>query len=221
MDEKQPPNLPAQEAVESVDQGRRQLNVWLWRLPVLVAIGGGIYGVREIYRHRFAKPEPSLVPAFEEREPVAVAALDDFAADWDAVPFVLGGVPCLAMRLPNAIPGSLALSLGEGDEPTVAQDPSGTETTLHLAAFSRVCTHQQCLVDLSLDPEVVAFAYNHRSELPSLTCPCHYSVFDPSLAGRAVSGPAMQPLPRARLSLRRDDTVPLVWADGIEPAPPA
>ncbi len=215
------PDRPPPTQAESVDHDRRRLSAWLWRLPVLIAVGGGAWGVREAYRVYFGKREPSRSPAFEDAAPVQVAALAAFAADWDAVPFVLAGVPCLAMRLPNAVAGSLDLPhagprLAAGPRPAAGQPPA---PALHLAAFSRVCTHQQCIVDLSTDPELVAFAYNHRSELPSLTCACHYSVFDPSQAGRAVSGPALQPLPRARLRLQGEGAEATVWADGMEPAP--
>lgn len=201
---------------EAVDQGRRRLSTWLWRLPVIIAVGGGAWGVREAYRVYFGRREASRVPAFEEAAPVRVASLDAFSAEWDAVPFLLAGVPCLAMRLPHAVPGSLDLT--PAPEPGPAADPAAPQA-LHLAAFSRVCTHQQCIVDLTTDLELVAFAYNHRSELPSLTCACHYSVFDPVQAGRAVGGPAVLPLPRARLLLRGDGAEAAVWADGLEAAP--
>jgi Rieske Fe-S protein len=60
---------------------------------------------------------------------------------------------------------------------------------IHLAAFSRVCTHLSCIVELKRDTEAVAFAFNHRSDHPSLTCACHFSVFDPSAPGAPSAVP--------------------------------
>ena len=47
---------------------------------------------------------------------------------------------------------------------------------------------------------------------PALACPCHLSVFDPLGAGRAVSGPARDPLPRVQLEARGAE----LWAVGLE-----
>lgn len=48
------------------------------------------------------------------------------------------------------------------------------------AAYSAVCTHQQCEV-----------AYQDGQ----LACPCHGSLFDPANGGEVVNGPAQEPLP--------------------------
>lgn len=48
------------------------------------------------------------------------------------------------------------------------------------AAYSAVCTHQQCEV-----------AYQDGQ----LACPCHGSIFDPANGGEVVNGPAQEPLP--------------------------
>jgi Rieske Fe-S protein len=47
------------------------------------------------------------------------------------------------------------------------------------AAYSAVCTHQQC---------TVAFQDGQ------LACPCHGSIFDPANGGEVVNGPAQEPL---------------------------
>ena len=220
-----------------VDPTRRAVSAWLWRLPVLAALAGAGFGVREAWRIHFGKAAPADPPAFEPREGVEVAALSRFTAPWDAVEFVLAGAPCVALRLPQAIPGSLEVphvGVRQAAETAVAADAGTTDaggpdadttdadTTdadaapFVLAAFSRICTHQGCLVDLNLDTEAIAFAFNHRADRPQLTCACHYSVFDPSRAGLVVSGPAVQPLPRVRLRLRTDAGPPTVLADGVE-----
>lgn len=186
----------------TADAGRRTLVTWLWRLPVLAALGGAAFGLLQAYRIHFAKEAPDPDPSFEPAAPVDIAPLTAFASAWDAVDFTVAQVPCVAVRLPAAVPGGLDL-------------PGG----VHLAAFSRVCTHLACIVELNRDTEAVAFAFNHRSDRPSLTCACHFSVFDPLRAGRAVSGPAVRPLPRARLRLLPDaDAGDRIVADGIERA---
>jgi arsenite oxidase small subunit len=188
-------------APPTVDAGRRALSTWLWRLPVLIAGGGAAFGMVQAYRIHFAKDAPDPRPTFDDVAPTEVAPLASFARPWDGAEFVVAGVPGVAVRLPAAIPGGL--------EPTFG---------VHLAAFSRVCTHQACIVELNRDPEAVAFAFNHRSDRPSLTCACHFSVFDPLRAGRAVSGPAVRPLPRIRLRLEGEAASggARVVADGLE-----
>jgi arsenite oxidase small subunit len=176
------------------DPTRRALGAWLWRIPVLLAGAGVIVGGVQAYRIHFAKGEPPAIPTFEDRPPVAIAPLAAFDAPYAAVEFFLGGVPCLAVRVPEPVAGG------------------ATWGERNVIGFSRMCTHQACLVDLNRDVEAVAFAFNHRSDRPSLTCSCHYSVFDPLRAGRAVSGPAVLPLQRVRLRLDGD----VVAADGIE-----
>jgi arsenite oxidase small subunit len=184
---------------EAVDAGRRAFGTWLWRLPVLAALAGAGFGLQQAYRIHFAKDAPNPQPTFDPVPPRDVAPLAAFTAPWDAVEFLVAGVPSVAVRLPAPIAGGLSV-----------------EDDLHLAAFSRVCTHLACIVELNRDTEAVAFAFNHRSDRPSLTCACHYSVFDPLRAGRAVSGPAVRPLPRTRLALRSVEGEPWVVADGLE-----
>jgi arsenite oxidase small subunit len=196
-----PAEEPTPAVTPTVDPGRRALATWLWRLPVLVAAGGAAFGMVQAYRIHFAKDTPDPRPTFDDVAPTEVAPLASFARPWDGAEFVVAGVPGVAVRLPAAIPGGLSLAFG-----------------IHLAAFSRVCTHQACIVELNRDPEAVAFAFNHRSDRPSLTCACHFSVFDPLRAGRAVRGPAVRPLPRIRLRLVGEEGTDgaRVVADGLE-----
>jgi arsenite oxidase small subunit len=196
-----PPAPPASDRAAGVDPdpGRRALVTWLWRLPVIAAAGGAAFGLVQAYRVHFAKDAPNPRPEFQTVDATDVAPLASFARPWDGVEFTVAGVPGVAVRLPTGIPGGLSLAFG-----------------VHLAAFSRVCTHQACIVELNPDPEAVAFAFNHRSDRPSLTCACHFSVFDPLRAGRAVSGPAVRPLPRVRLRLEGEPATGRIVADGIE-----
>lgn len=186
---------PGGRGAPEVDEARRRVVTWLWRLPVLAALGGAGYGAWRFALH-LDKTRPDEAPAFAPAGPEPVAPLAAFDAPWRAVEFALAGVPAVALRLPEALPGALAA-------------PGGAV----LAGYSRVCTHQGCLVNLARDPEALAALFNHRMEHPALACACHFSVFDPLRSGAAVSGPARQPLPRVRLELDGD----VVVATGLEP----
>lgn len=175
---------------------RRQVVKWLWRLPVIAVLGGAGYGLYEAIKVHFLKRRPSAQPLFSAVDGVEVAPLARFAAAWDAVEFTLGTMPAMALRLPGPIPGGLDV----GD--------------VNLAAFSRVCTHQQCIASLNTDVAAITFGFNYNTESPAITCPCHLSVFDPTKAGMAVSGPAVEPLPRVRLELDGATVV----ATGVEAA---
>ncbi|MEJ2290809.1 MAG: Rieske 2Fe-2S domain-containing protein [Deinococcales bacterium] len=180
-----------------VNEQRRQLITWLWRLPVLLAVGGGAVGLYEAIRIHFEKDAPSAHPTFAPRPSTPVGSLGAFAQVWNAVPFELAGdhpIPAIVVRLPGPIPGGLEAS-GPGGE------------TLYLAGFSRVCTHMGCTVYLNRDLPGINFAFNYQTTHPDLTCPCHLSIFDPTRAGEAVSGPAGRPLPRVQLELRGNDIV--------------
>ena len=163
---------------------RRQLLTWLWRLPVIAALAGGGYAAWRAIQVQFGKAEPSEEPTFTALEPVPVAELQSFDEAWAHSNFTAGTIPAVAIRLPEPIPASL----------TVEDN--------HYAAFSRVCTHRACIVDLNTSPEAIALATNYRPEYPALICPCHLSVFLPLESGRAVSGPAVEPLPRLELSVK-------------------
>jgi Rieske Fe-S protein len=176
------------------DPMRRRLVMWLWRLPVLGALAGGIYAFQRAWRVHFGKEVPPEEPHFVPTAPQSVAAVGAFAEPYDAVEFTLEGTPALALRLPEPVAGGLS---------------SGR---MHFAAYSRVCTHLGCLVNLNRDIEAVAIAFNYRPDAPALTCPCHLSVFLPHRAGQAVSGPAVSPLPRVALELRGET----LYAVGLE-----
>lgn len=182
------------EVSEDPELSRRQVVKWLWRVPVIAVLGGAGYGLYEAINVHFLKRRPTARPRFTPVTSVAVAPVARFAAAWDAAEFTLGTMPALALRLPGPIPGGLDV----GD--------------VHLAAFSRVCTHQQCITSLNTDVAAINFGFNYNTESPAITCPCHLSVFDPKQAGMAVSGPAVEPLPRVRIELDGDAVI----ATGIE-----
>ena len=179
---------------------RRTVITWLWRLPVLAVLGGAFWGAWEAYHVHFDKVTPQT-PEFVPVSPQRIAALSELDTLWDAVPFTVktqaGETPAVAFRVPEAVPGSL--SVGKK----------------HYLAFSRVCTHLGCPVSLRRDLGTLEVAFNYRAEHPVLACPCHLSVFAPLEAGKAVSGPAREPLPRVQLRAQGDELV----AVGLEPAP--
>ena len=192
------PNPRPDAPPSAIDVERRRVARWLWRIPVLAALAGGTWGVlRGGYVH-FFKKRPDPTPAYQEGPPLAIATIDRFENVWDAVTFQYEGTPSVAVRIPEPIAGSLTL-----------------EENVHVAAFSRVCTHLGCVVTLNRDASAIAFAFNYRAEGPQLVCRCHLSVFDPERAGRAVAGPAVDPLPRLRLRREGDTLI----ASGIEPNP--
>ncbi|MDZ7703476.1 MAG: Rieske 2Fe-2S domain-containing protein [Trueperaceae bacterium] len=190
----QTPSPGSETAPHRVDQNRRRLSTWLWRIPVVAALVSVGWGFREAYRIHFRKATPDAAPTFAPRPAERVATLGDVSNDWDAHEFQFGTVPGILVQMPDPIPGSL--TVGER----------------HLAAFSRVCTHLGCIVNLNRDLEAIAFAFNYRTDAPALVCRCHLSVFSPRQAGRAVSGPAVEPLPRIALELRDD----AIYAVGVE-----
>ncbi len=182
----------------AVDTERRRITRWLWRIPVLAAVAGGTWGViRGGYVH-FFKKRPDPTPTFQEGPAHEIATLDRFANVWDAVTFQYEGTPAVAVRIPEPVAGSVTVMDG-----------------VHVAAFSRICTHLGCVVTLNRDVAAIAFAFNYRADGPQLVCRCHLSVFDPERAGRAMAGPAVDPLPRLRLRIRGDTLI----ASGIEPNP--
>lgn len=180
------------------DPDRRRVVAWLWRLPVLAVLGGAGYGLYEAINVHFLKRSAARDPVYQDATEVVVGPLTAFGGVWDSIEFTLTttstAVPAIALRVPGPVPGGLDAA------------------PLNLIAFSRICTHQHCLVSLNTDVDAINFGFNYDTDSPALTCPCHLSVFDPRQAGRAVSGPANLPLPRVRLSVRGDQLV----ATGLE-----
>ncbi len=181
-----------EEPVEETSS-RRNFITWLWRVPVIGAVGAAIWGTQKAYNVHFDKTEPNETPTFTPITAIEVAAVDKLAL-WEQEDFTIGQGPFLLINTPDAVAGGLSV---EGK---------------HFVAFSRLCTHQQCPVELNSDTEAIAVAFNHRTEHPSLVCHCHLSVFDVMGAGEVVSGPARRALPRVELELRNST----IYAIGLE-----
>jgi ubiquinol-cytochrome c reductase iron-sulfur subunit len=77
-----------------------------------------------------------------------------------------------------------------------------------IQAFSKICTHAQCAVNLFRKP-----LYPPLEPGPALVCPCHYSTFDVRRAAKVVFGPAGRPLPQLPLTI--DGRGHLVAAGGL------
>ena len=178
---------------------RHLLEKW-WLLPVGATVG--TFGYLGLYAARVSRKSVPEAAQFEAGTALRVADLNQLSGEWADVAFSYGGRPCVLLRVPKATLGSLEVG-GQ-----------------HYAAFSRICTHLGCTVNLVRDTEVLAFSFNYRdpdpaSQHPMLGCPCHFSVFDPLRSGEAVFGKAHLPLPRVRLERRGNE----LWATGIEAAP--
>lgn len=178
---------------------RALLEKW-WLVPV--GLTASAFAGMGLYALRVTRKSVPGTPQFQMAAAQKVAALSGLGQDWTEVSFTYSGRPCTLLRLPAATLGSLEVA------------------GAHYAAFSRVCTHLGCPVNLVRDTEVLAFSFGYRApdpadQHPYLGCPCHYSVFNPLRSGEAVFGKAHLPLPRVRLERRGDD----LWATGIEAAP--
>jgi ubiquinol-cytochrome c reductase iron-sulfur subunit len=71
-----------------------------------------------------------------------------------------------------------------------------------ILAFSKICTHAGCAIALYRNPKFGLTQPSH-----ALVCPCHYSTFDPTQAGKVLFGPAGRPLPQLPLRIAPDRTL--------------
>jgi arsenite oxidase small subunit len=71
-----------------------------------------------------------------------------------------------------------------------------------LVAFSTLCTHMGCPV-----------AYDAQAR--SFKCPCHFSQFDPEIAGQMICGQATENLPQITLSVGGDGSIVASGVQGL------
>ncbi|MGB3632595.1 MAG: Rieske (2Fe-2S) protein [Rubrobacteraceae bacterium] len=88
-----------------------------------------------------------------------------------------------AIAQASEVPANSAMEFTNEGQPAVLVHLENGD----FAAYSAVCTHQQCEV-----------AYQEGQ----LACPCHGSLFDPANGGEVVNGPAQQPLPEIPVQLQ-------------------
>ena len=74
-------------------------------------------------------------------------------------------------------------------DPGTLNDETRARAADGVLAYSGVCTHQGCPVNM------------WSSELKAFFCSCHGSTFDPKDGGEVVAGPAPRPLPALPLKL--------------------
>ena len=178
------PQLKKPSPKTNINTKRRQLLNWLWRIPVLITFSVVIWIIQRAYRIHFQKTSPKKIPNFVPQEPTPIAPLSSFSKVWDKVEFTLETVPAIVLHIPQPLNGSISVE------------------DKHFIAFSRICTHLNCSVNFTSDVEAIALASNHRVSNPALICPCHLSLFDVLKAGKAISGPAVEPLPRIQLKAK-------------------
>lgn len=78
-----------------------------------------------------------------------------------------------------------------------------------IVAFSAVCTHMGCTVQLNASMEIAGTSKH-------LLCPCHFSAFDPAALGAAIAGPATYGLPIIELEIAGDT----IYATGLRQGRP-
>lgn len=176
------------------DESRRKLVKWLWRAPVLVVAGGAGFAAYEFYKVHFTKTKASLNPQFKTSPKEEIIKASELKNNWDSFNFSYQGIPAMVINISEEVAGGT------------------TVDGKHFIAFSRICTHQGCIVDMNKNIEAIATLFNYRPKHPEITCHCHFSVFDPLKGAEAISGPAERPLPRIRLEHNQD----ILYATGTE-----
>jgi len=176
------------------DESRRELVKWLWRVPVLAVVGGAGFAAYEFYKVHFSKGKASKNPKFRDGPKERIIAVADINNEWDSFNFVYEGIPAMVINISEEIAGGTS---ADGN---------------HFIAFSRICTHQGCIVDMNTNTEAIATLFNYRPKHPEITCHCHFSIFDPLKSAEVISGPAEKPLPRIRLEHNQG----IIYATGVE-----
>ena len=176
---------------------RRKLLEYWWVAPVAAVGGFFAWFATRSYNILLGKPVPSASPNFKALARISIAKLEEFPALWDSKIFKYAGLDAILVRVKAPQPGGIS-----------------PKADLHLLALSRRCPHLGCTCEYIKNPEIAQMAYKYRPEYghPVLGCACHFSAFDPELAGKSVSGPALQPLPRIQLEISRGQ----VYAVGLE-----
>jgi arsenite oxidase small subunit len=71
-----------------------------------------------------------------------------------------------------------------------------------IVAFSTLCTHMGCPV-------------NYDAQARSFKCGCHYSQFDPEMAGQMICGQATENLPQVTLAVSADGAITATGVQGL------
>ena len=151
------------------------------------------FGVRQSYRGgRMAAIIPNLK---DRREVMRLGAV--------AVAAIAASLAGSKFRAKNPTPeaGAAVATLAElpigGTKNFQAADGSPAvvfRTAAGVFAYSRVCTHQGCIV-------------NYDAGAHLLACPCHGAQFDPTKDGKVVAGPAPTPIAKIKVAIKGDKVV--------------
>jgi arsenite oxidase small subunit len=71
-----------------------------------------------------------------------------------------------------------------------------------IVAYSTLCTHMGCPV-------------NYDAQARAFKCPCHFSQFDPEIAGQMICGQATENLPQITLSVAGDGSIAATGVQGL------
>jgi arsenite oxidase small subunit len=71
-----------------------------------------------------------------------------------------------------------------------------------IVAYSTLCTHMGCPV-------------NYDAQARSFKCPCHFSQFDPEIAGQMICGQATENLPQITLNVGSDGSIVATGVQGL------
>ena len=101
----------------------------------------------------------------------------------------------VAFQYPDASSPCAMLKMGR-------KVPGGVGPEGDIVAFSTLCTHMGCPV--AYDAQAKAFK-----------CPCHFSQFDPEMAGQMICGQATENLPQVTLSVAADGSISATGIPGL------
>ena len=154
-----------------------------------------------------------LRPAGAGEAPLKVAKVSELGQPWSSVGFTYRikvktrdvykrdvvteeSVPGLVIRLPD----ELAQKMG-----------GGAKTKFYVVDLH--CTHERCVAAYIADRSEMRAVANVDAKNPMVYCPCHRSVFDVAQEGKAVKGPAKQPLWKFNFDVKGDDII----VTGLDP----
>jgi arsenite oxidase small subunit len=101
----------------------------------------------------------------------------------------------MAFTYPDAASPCAMLKMGH-------RVPGGVGPDGDVVAFSTMCTHMGCPV--AYDAQAKAFK-----------CPCHFSQFDPEMAGQMICGQATENLPQVNLAVASDGSITATGIQGL------
>jgi len=122
--------------------------------------------------------------------------LDSVSIPWQPAPFTAE-----AMASPTATTASRRVLISG------VLFRRGGSTSDQLSALCLTCPHEQCKVDLIIDPARLATMTGGTATHPLFECGCHSSVFDALQDGARVSGETPRGLYRFRITSVSDGVV--------------